>query len=442
MNDGYRSQVLLQIELGVFIVLSATKIRYLLLISLTFYLSNIHAQAIDYSLPGLMQKVFNYHPLLKSSVSLQASAKHGVEIAKWQYFPTPSVLVSQINTSKTDANYSGDDHVIIMSLSQPLWAGGGIDAGLEKSRIQLEIKQIATLIVKQDLALNLIRVYASWYSGYLKQEAFSKSKKEYEFLQKRIQRRIKQGLSSGSELILVSSRLLQVEAKLNSATIHHQGALLQLQELVGEVLDAQTLVANISHDYIITGDQVALLTDVILIDPKLGQLSAQVKVSKAIYKENKSKLYPRVNLKIEHQWGNFNNLDAKTENRIFINLISDFGAGLSNFSQIRQAELEERASLFELESAKNTLKQQFKTNWLTYHSLIKQKRLLNDALSAQQKIQKSWYRQFLVGKKSWQDVMNATREVSQLESQLSDAIAESILTSWGLAIRINGVNKI
>jgi ATP-dependent Lon protease len=43
-------------------------------------------------------------------------------------------------------------------------------------------------------------------------EAFSVSKQEHESLQKRIERRIKQGLSSGSDLLLVSSRLLQVSA--------------------------------------------------------------------------------------------------------------------------------------------------------------------------------------------------------------------------------------
>lgn len=102
-----------------------------------------------------------------------------------------------------------------------LWAGGRIDAGLEKANAQLSIRESNLLIVKRDLAFNVIRSYSIWYSSYLKREAFSKSKQEHESLQKRIERRIEQGLSSGSDLLLVSSRLLQVSASLNSSIVKH-----------------------------------------------------------------------------------------------------------------------------------------------------------------------------------------------------------------------------
>jgi hypothetical protein len=41
----------------------------------------------------------------------------------------------------------------------------------------------------------VIRSYSAWYSSHLKRKAFSVSKQEHELLQKRIVRRIEQGLS-------------------------------------------------------------------------------------------------------------------------------------------------------------------------------------------------------------------------------------------------------
>jgi outer membrane protein TolC len=60
----------------------------------------------------LIYKAFNYHPSIKSSTSLLSSAKKGLESAKWQYFPTPSVSISRVKASTTDRSYFGDDKVI------------------------------------------------------------------------------------------------------------------------------------------------------------------------------------------------------------------------------------------------------------------------------------------------------------------------------------------
>jgi hypothetical protein len=42
-----------------------------------------------------------------------------------------------------------------------------------------------------------------------------------------------------------------------------------------------------------------------------------------------SSLSPQLNLRVERQWGNHNIINADTENRVFLELSSSFGAGLS-----------------------------------------------------------------------------------------------------------------
>ncbi|BAS68019.1 TolC family protein [Bathymodiolus septemdierum thioautotrophic gill symbiont] len=417
-------------------------LRYLSIFLLISFSLSVNAKANNYSLGGLVDMALNYHPSIVASVRLQNAAEQGVDAAEWQYFPTPSLSVSQVKASETDTNFNGNNRVIKLGLTQPLWSGGSLDADLEKAEAELEIKKSQSLIARRDLALKVINSYSTWLASYLKLKAYRSSKEEHQSLKERIKRRIKQGLSSGSDLALVSSRLLQVKSSLNSAEIRHKNSLLQLEESVGKALDLKNIVANISADYPVKGELQSLLANALIIDPQLIGLHAKIKSLRATHKASKASLQPLVNLKLERQWGNFNNKNAKAENRVYIDLVSRFGAGLSSFSKIKQAKFEQQSSEFEIKSIRDSLKQKFEGEWLSVKSLIKQKAILSDALIASKKIQKSWYRQFLAGRKQWQDVMNAIREVAQLESQLADATAESLLISWRMGIRINGVLKL
>ena len=51
----------------------------------------------------------------------------------------------------------------------------------------------------------------------------------------------------------------------------------------------------------------------------------------------------------------------------------------------------------------------------------------------------SYDRQFLAGRKSWLDVMNAARELSQNETQLADLLSTQLTATWRLAIYTSGV---
>ncbi|CAC9654612.1 hypothetical protein BCLUESOX_2432 [bacterium endosymbiont of Bathymodiolus sp. 5 South] len=416
--------------------------RCLLVFLLSSFCLSVNAKDDNYSLNGLIHKALNYHPSIKSSASLLSSAKKGLESAKWQYFPTPSVSISRVNATTTDLSYSGDDKVIKLGLNQTLWAGGRIDAGMEKAQAQLSIRKSILLVARRQLAFNVIRSYSAWYSSHLKRKAFSVSKQEHELLQKRIVRRIEQGLSPEIDLSLVSSRLLQVSANLNSAITQHQRALLQLEELVGESLNIDLLIESISTNYVVNGVKKVLLSQTLGIDPKLKELSERVKESHSTYKQVKSSLSPQLNLRVERQWGNHNIINADTENRIFLELSSSFGAGLSILSKIERAKLEEHSILLDLETQNKKTITEFESDWLSYQSLSKQNKLLGSALLAAQKIQQSWYRQFLAGRKQWQDVMNSIREVAQLKSQIADVVAESLSVSWRLMIRVKGVGAI
>jgi adhesin transport system outer membrane protein len=60
--------------------------------------------------------------------------------------------------------------------------------------------------------------------------------------------------------------------------------------------------------------------------------------------------------------------------------------------------------------------------------------VLKHALVSSQSIQQAYDRQFVSGKKSWLDVMNAARELAQTETQLADATGGLLASSWRLGM--------
>ena len=394
-----------------------------------------------FSLPNLINKAIAYHPSIESSIFLENSAKDEITGAKWRYFPTPSFSIKQVGASSTDVNYGGDDRIALLSFSQPLWAGGAIDAQLENSREKFAVAHEATRVAERELALKVISAYSRWYDSFLKKEAYGKSKKEHDMLNVRLKRRIEQGLSSTSDLKLATSRATQSGTSLNSAIIQHENALRSLEELLGSKLDSEVLIRDF---YIIEFDNnlARLKSKALSISPQIKKNQAESRALKAELKQAKASLYPGLSLRVERQWGDFTRSESEPQNRIFLELNSSLGAGLSSFSQVKQIKHRYKSSQSKIQDAKSKIAQQIELDWASSQSYKQQQELLLVSLKNIKEVQKSWYRQFLAGRKQWNEVMNSIREVSQLEAQLANVYAETATVNWRIFVYVKRINSI
>ena len=66
---------------------------------------------------------------------------------------------------------------------------------------------------------------------------------------------------------------------------------------------------------------------------------------------------------------------------------------------------------------------------------------LQASLQSADRLSRAWNRQFVAGRKTWLDVMNAAREAVQIETQIADAQASQLLLSWRLAITGHGLDN-
>jgi adhesin transport system outer membrane protein len=64
------------------------------------------------------------------------------------------------------------------------------------------------------------------------------------------------------------------------------------------------------------------------------------------------------------------------------------------------------------------------------------------SLKAAADVSTSYDRQFLAGRKSWLDVMNAARELAQTETQLADLQSTLVVVTWRLAAYTRGIDAV
>lgn len=395
------------------------------------------------SLPELLDGVLRTHPSLRAQHALGESAKHALESAEWQFYPTPSVGFEQIDRGQTDPNYPayGDKSVTTLRLQQPLWTGGRLTAGVSKAQAGLAVTQATLDGVRQDLATRVVQVYADWLGAHLKVQAFEKSLKAHQALQEQINRRIAGGASPRSDLTLLLGRAQQTEADLSAAQAQAHSAIGRLSQLLGSALQTQSLVHSVSAPLGLGGNAQDLIVQAQAHNPGVLKLLAQARVAQSEVDERQADMKPEVYLRAERQYGNYTVANASPINRFFVGLSSHFGAGLSSLTQVGGAQARYEAALADIDSTRVSLGEQVQSDFAQAESGKMRLAALMASLESSDNIARAWNRQFIAGRKTWLDVMNAVREQTQLEGQIADAKASQLLLTWRLAILGQGLDN-
>jgi outer membrane protein TolC len=108
---------------------------------------------------------------------------------------------------------------------------------------------------------------------------------------------------------------------------------------------------------------------------------------------------------------------------------------------VNGAQARYEAALADVDSARISLAEQIQADYAQAQAGQSRLIALAASLESSDDIARAWNRQFIAGRKTWQDVMNAVREQAQLEAQIADAKASQLLLSWRLAIVGRGVDR-
>jgi adhesin transport system outer membrane protein len=394
------------------------------------------------TLEHLIQLALASHPDVQTSRILQDAAERDVASARWQFYPTAVGSVTGVSTSNNDRSFLGDDYVANVGIVQPLWTGGSLTSNLDVAKAGFKQSGAEIDQVEQELALRVLETYVDWYSANLRVKSWRQSLMTHQGLSGQVQRRALGGASSESDTALAEARVAITEADLAGAIAEEQAALAVLTQLVGQSLFSVDLADHYAQPVDFSPDVSNLSLLAQDRNPIVMAALAEVEVAQARVGAVRAQYMPEVNLRLERQNGNIGFADSSSSNRVFLEFTSRFGAGLSRRSDASAARLRRDAALASVEGQRQTLASNIDTDLALQASIEQRLVALAGAQQATQAVYASFERQSLSGSRTWLDLLNSARELTQLELRIADVRASQILVSWRLSILSRGLNSV
>ena len=361
------------------------------------------------------------HPAILGSQSSQAAARAEREGALWQRYPSLTVEASGPDSGGSST---------VLRLDQPLWTWGRITAGIDAAGHREGAAGWAVRETRRDIAQRVINAWTEAQRHQLRRTHALEGVRAHEDLLALMSRRVAQEVSPKVDEDFARSRLLLA---LNDKAAVEQGlnaALSQLSQLVGMQVSR---AGGSLEDADAPANLDAALELAISRSPTLKRLEDEMLAAGEDVRSRRAAWLPQVSFRVERHMGTRPG-GVLDDNRALVVISAQPGAGLSSLSGVDAAVARQLATRRAREVAHRDLAQQVNAEWEDLVSARARLRNTEQAGKMASQVFESYMRQFTAGRKTWIDVLNATREVTQTAFGIADAKAQSAAAAQRLRI--------
>lgn len=368
------------------------------------------------------------YPLTLAAARHSQAADQDRSAAQWQQFPAPSLqrMAPQGGSNATSGQLTR------LALEQPVYAGGRITASIEAAQHRYTASQRQHEQVAEESAVRIVNALYEWLRQQDRMAALREGVDAHRNLRDQIQRRAQEGVSTQIDLALAAARLSQVQSELaqaNAAASAAKALMLQLTGPQFQVL-AQSATALGLDGLPSPAPDAARLS--LAHDPALARLAAEEAAAEADIRVKKSQFMPTVSVVAERYLG------PASFNRIWLQVSAQPGAGLSSLDTVRAAVARQEAVAQSRLNAERELEQSVEADLASHAAAREQLSVGNLLRQSTQDVADSYARQFVAGRKSWLEVLNAVREAMLARLTVIDARALLGQTAWRLQVRTLG----
>lgn len=370
----------------------------------------------DDDLARLLAQAMSTHPIVEGRRAALEASRADREGAEWQRFPTPS-LEATTRDSGTSAS--------LLALEQPVWTGGRITAGVRAAGFREEAARSAVTESQETIALRVINAYGELLRQQQRLLHAEASVAEHERLLAMITRRVEQEVSPPADREFALARLAQARIEQSLARQGAQAARSQLSQLVGQPVQQVAEPAARLRPLPTSLD--SAVARAIERSPVLARLDRSALAAEEEVTTRRSALQPQLAVRLEKQFGTL------ADNRALVVLRAQPGAGLSAGAAVASAQRRVDEARLAREDAVRSLREQVETAWVAYLAAEERVSGSRQSVEMSRLVSESYARQYVAGRKSWIDVLNAVREATQSQFALADAQAQSRsagLTLW------------
>ena len=356
----------------------------------------------------------NNHPAIKSArLGVDAAGKE-VDAASARYLPSLSIVLEG----------RGKDLVAepsrYLRLEQNVWDGGATAAGVDLAKQSAELARSRVPEQEQDIDLQVISAWQTLQSANGRVVVADRLLKLLSDHEAMMTRRVQSELSTQVELQLVQAQVMQAGLDRRKALLNASLAKLRLEQLTGIEGLRNTLSSPASEgvpERFAAEAQAFQGTDWAALanrQPTVRRAEKELLAAQSRIETKRSELRPQLYARVDRGLGSGGTTAA------FVGVRYSTGAGFAASSEVdaliaRAASLEGARDAARLEVLQAMLNDanEIQENLQRYKSLVV-------SVESARQIHESYVRQFTAAKKSWLDVMNAMRELSQNEYALND----------------------
>lgn len=375
---------------------------------------------LAYTLSDLVSIAATQHPAVKSRESLQAAAKEDVDGAWQKFLPTPS------------ADYNDESGSV--SLTQPMWWFSGVERPTYSMALARETVAGSSVGEARDsIAGRVVEAYSAWLRAVERIEVARGDIVYFDSLLDQINRRVNTGASAEIERELVVSRRLSTQGTLAASEADKQSAIEQLEQISNESLADDLMLSGKTFAPEIPEFATAL-NEAFGRSPTLQRLKYESQVQESELDVANEMLKPQLYLRAEHTWQD----GLGTDQAVHLGVKWTPGAGLSGFSAVRAAGNKVSAAYEAEEGARRQVHEDMSRYFTQYQGTHARLELQLESLKTLIVIRDSYLRQFMAGRRQWQEVMNAVRDVSDARYAIADMRASLLMSGYQVLLLARG----
>ena len=367
----------------------------------------------------------NYPSIRNAEAELRAS-RADLRGARWLRFPNVSVEALALIGGKPGYD---DGFTANIVGEQPIYNFGKLDGTIDRAQAAMTVRVAALDQTAQQVALEVSDAFYNLALAARRTSVLESGLAQHRALLQTIQNRVRQEVSPQSDLDLAMSRTAQLEQDLEQAKAGRSSSLARLVQLVGTNTQDFGMVPDYDSVTMHPSDQGAMAR-ALNCDPGLARLRGEVLIAQADARVAKASIMPEVVGQVTH--------NEITGTRAGIVLRAQTGNGLSKFAESEAARTRVDAALFNVSTAERELRESLQLDFVNNRSARERVAANAQASMTSELVTESYKRQFITGRRTWLDVMNASREATNSKLSVAEAEISAMASNAHIWLRTCG----
>lgn len=345
------------------------------------------------------------HPSVRARRSERLGAQSRLEAARWQRYPQLAVQAA--------AGSSGNQETALVA-QVPVWVAGRIDAEVDAATSRVGASAAAIDGAQLAIMETVLAAFVDLARLADREAAASANLDQHARLAALIERRVASEVSSQADLILARGRLAQAQGEWRQIGAQIAATRSVLEEAVGRPVPD---VAPPEPRGLLFADPGAAVAAAREASPELRRLQREIDAAQRDVQARQAARYPQVVARLRYDLGS----GGSSSHQAQIGLEYQSGPGFAAAAAVREAEARAETLRQEHEVQAQRLAERVRSDWTTARALGQQSEDLQLALRSTREFAESTDRQYVIGRKTWIEVLNAHREVAQTAQAAADA---------------------